>query len=172
MPKSSTSGRPDLQIDDDLAYQERTWLVQRVGWGVFAALIVVALAGLLGSGPLSSATVGAPADGLQITYERFARLHAPTAFEIRANRNLARNGELSIALSGDAVRSLELPSSMPPPDGAGVVPDGVLLHFKVDNQPGELTVVLYAKPQRAGFLESRVAVAGGPAHTISQLIYP
>lgn len=146
--------------------------MQRIGWGVFAALIVAALAGLLGSGPLSSTTVGAPESGLQITYERFARRHAPTAIEIRADRRLAQGGELSLALSGDAVRGMELPSSMPPPEGASVVPDGIVLHFRTDDRPGELTVVLHAKPQQAGIMGSRVTVIGGPAQAISQWVYP
>jgi hypothetical protein len=163
--------RRGIEIDAPLRYQQRTWVIQRAGWGVFVLLMLAALAGLLGSGPLSTTTVGAP-DSLQITYERFARLHAPATIEIRVNGNLVRDDMLTIALSGDAVPGLELSSSMPPPDGTSVVQDGVLLRFRTDSRPGELTVVLHTKPQRVGTLTSRIAVAGGPAHTISQWIYP
>jgi hypothetical protein len=172
LPKASTQGRPELQIDADLAYQERTWRVQRIGWGVFAALIVAGLAGLFGAGPLSTTTLGSPAEGLQVTFNRFARLHAPTTFEIRADRRLAREDEIAIALSGDAVRGLELSSIMPPADGTSVTPEGVVLRFRADSRPGELTIMLHAKPQQMGRLSSQIGVASGPAHTIRQWIYP
>jgi hypothetical protein len=63
-------------------------------------------------------------------------------------------------------------SSMPPADGATVLPDGVVLRFKAGRQPGELTIVLETKPQRVGLLSSGIGVAGGPAHTIRQWIHP
>lgn len=44
-------------IEDDPAFQSRMWTIQCYGRGVMAALIVVALLGLLGPGPLSSVTV-------------------------------------------------------------------------------------------------------------------
>ncbi len=171
MPSVATKDHPGLEIDAPLRFQHRTWVVQRIGWGVFALLIVAALAGLFGSGPLSTRTAGSPAD-LQVTYERFARLHAPTTFEIRADGRLTRDDTLTIALSGDAVRGLELTSTMPPPDSTSVVQDGVLLRFRTDSRPGEITVVLHTKPQKSGSLTSRVTIAGGPAHRISQWIYP
>jgi hypothetical protein len=170
-PKSQ-QGDGELQIDAALAYQERTWRVQRIGWAIFAVLIVLGLIGLFGPGPLSSTTVGASADGLRIDYDRFARLHAPTTLVIHADRRVARGDELGIVLSGDAIRALELVATTPPADGTSVAPDGAILRFKADRQPGELTIVLYAKPQQAGPLTSRIGVAGGPAHTIRQWIYP
>lgn len=162
----------ELQIDVALAYQERTWRLQRIGWGVFIALIIAALAGLFGAGPLSSTRAGTPTDGLQVEYERIARLNAPTTIVVRADRRLARGDELGVTLSGDMVRGLAMESSMPPADGATVLPDGVVLRFKAGRQPGELTIVLQAKPQRVGRLSSGIGVAGGPAHTIRQWIHP
>jgi hypothetical protein len=41
----------DLEIQEDLPFQRREWLVERVAWGVMALLIVAALLGLFGTGP-------------------------------------------------------------------------------------------------------------------------
>jgi hypothetical protein len=168
------ASKPDseLQIDADLAYQRRTWRMQRIGWFVFVLLVVAGLTGIFGSGPLSRTVAGGPTEGLSIDYERFARLHAPTTFIIRVDRRLARGDEIVVALSGDAVRGLELPATTPPVEGAGVAPGAILLRFKADRQPGELTIVLHAKPRRIGRLSSQLGVPGGPAHTIRQWIYP
>ena len=163
---------PALQTEADLGVQRRTWRIQRIGWVVFAVLVVAALAGLFGSGPLSKTEAGSQTSGLRVEYERFARLHAPTDLVIRANRRLARNDELAIVLSGDALDGLELQSTMPPPDGTAVVPDAVVLHFRTDRQPGELKIVLHAKPRQVGLLNAQIAVRDGPAHAIRQWIYP
>ena len=44
----------DLQIHQDLCQERREWKIQRVGWLLMALMLVAALAGLLGPGPLSS----------------------------------------------------------------------------------------------------------------------
>lgn len=168
----ATRRASSLQVENDPAFQRRTWQIQRIGWAIFAILVLAALAGLLGSGPLSRVEAGSESAGLRIGYERFARLHAATELVIRADRRLARNDELVILLSGAAVDGLELSSSMPPPDGTGVAADGVLLRFRTDRQPGELTIVLHTKPRRAGVLASRIGVRDGPVQDIRHWIFP
>ena len=168
----ATRQNPSLEIEINPAFQRRSWRVQRVGWMVFAALAFAALAGLFGAGPLSNAEAGSQASGLRIEYERFARLHAPTNLVIRTDRRLARNDELAVVLSGAALRGLELPSTMPPPDGTSVAPEAVILRFRTDRQPGELTVVLHAKPRQMGLLTTQVGLRDGPTHAIRQWIYP
>ena len=61
----------DLEISQDLTFQRRSWIVQRVGWVMLALLILAALGGLFGPGPLSRARAG-PHDGpLWVEYQRF-----------------------------------------------------------------------------------------------------
>jgi hypothetical protein len=172
LPPADSQSRSDLRVEADLAYQHRTWRMQRVGWLAFILVIVGALAGLFGSGPLSSTSAGTPAEGLRIEYERFARLNAPTTIVVRADHRLARGDEIGIVLSGDAVRAVELQSTTPPVDGASVSPDGVILRFRADKQPGELTLVLHASPRQAGRLSLRIGLVGGPTHSFRQWVYP
>jgi hypothetical protein len=164
--------RAGLQIDADLAYQERTWRVQRIAWGIFVVLIIGGLSGLLGSGPLSHSSAGSPGDGFTVDYDRLARAHASTTLVMHIDRRLSRNDEVGIVLSGDAVRTIEFESTTPPADGTSLNPAGAVLRFRTDRQPGELTVILYAKPRQMGALTSRIGVQGGPVHEIRQWIYP
>ena len=66
-------GRVDgLQLEEDASFRRRAWAVQRAGWALMALLLLGAILGLLGSGPLSTATADVP--GLmRIEYQRFAQ---------------------------------------------------------------------------------------------------
>lgn len=68
----SGNGQRVADFGQNLEYQHREWAVQH-GWVVIAVLILAALAGLAGDGPLSHASIRS-ADGTLIAgYERIAR---------------------------------------------------------------------------------------------------
>jgi hypothetical protein len=71
----------DLEIPEDLPFQRREWVAERVAWAVMALLIAGALLGFFGTGPLSRTTAGDEAGPLWLEYERFARLLAAGALE-------------------------------------------------------------------------------------------
>jgi hypothetical protein len=73
MAETQYSG--DLVIEQDLRFQRRTWVAQRVGWGVIACVLVAALLGLLGSGPFASRTLDSTQGGFRLEYELFLRHH-------------------------------------------------------------------------------------------------
>lgn len=75
----STQG---LQIDEDIGFQRRFRIAQRVAWGVAALVLVAAFVGLFGSGPLTGAVAGDSETGLQLHYQRFARYQSPTSVQV------------------------------------------------------------------------------------------
>ena len=60
----------DLDIAQDIRSLNRAWKVQRAGWIVIALLLLAALAGLFGSGPVGDAREEAAA--LRVDYVRDA----------------------------------------------------------------------------------------------------
>src|SRR4029453_17543698 len=56
---SMTAAKRSLQIRENITFAHRQWVVQRVAWVGIAALLVLALLGAFGKGPLSHATAGA-----------------------------------------------------------------------------------------------------------------
>ena len=62
--KANASDDPgDLQLEQDLVLQQRTWRVQRIGWVVLALIVLCGTLGLFGGiGPLNSTSTQA-ADG-------------------------------------------------------------------------------------------------------------
>lgn len=68
----------DLDIAQDLEHQRREWVIERIGWAIMALILLAALAGLLGSGPLSNARIDHPGSHLSAEYNRFERYQSPT----------------------------------------------------------------------------------------------
>ncbi len=79
LSRSALKPSPDpmIQLEDDIAFQRKSWLVERIGWGVMLTILVAALAGLFASGPLSSKNVESADSSAIVRYERFARAQAP-----------------------------------------------------------------------------------------------
>jgi hypothetical protein len=74
----------DLEIQQDLNYQRREWRIQRLGWVVMRLVILAALLGLLGNGPLSKASVTATDGSLRLDYHRCWHYRNPMTLEIHA----------------------------------------------------------------------------------------
>ncbi len=74
----------DLEMRQDLEFQRRMWVVQRVGWVMMALAALAALLGLFGgAGASSGATAGSREAPLSIEeYERFLRVGKPAALRV------------------------------------------------------------------------------------------
>lgn len=164
--------RGELQIDEDSAFQDKTWIIQRIGWVFFGALLIAAILGAFGSGLLGGRTAGSPAEGLQVHYDPLARLTAPTEIIVVVDRQRVSGNEVTLLLGGDYVEHVQLESLLPRPGRGGAHPDGATLTFDAHGDAGELRFVLQLKFNRIGALTGEVRLLGGPAVRLRHLIYP
>jgi hypothetical protein len=86
----------DLELGQDLRFERRWWTVQRVSWCIMLAVVVAAVVGLLGDGPLGERKREEGA--LTIRYSSIARVLAPMVVEIEARPEALRRGELRLAI--------------------------------------------------------------------------
>ena len=160
----------DLEFDRDLSFQDREWTIQRAGWLVMLAIIVVALTGLLGSGPLSSAT--AEAGPLQLEYSRFERRHAPTELEVRVARSAANQDQVEVWVSSDYLARIEITSIGPEPEEVSEAGDRVVYRFNIDDQSEASEIRIALEPDEPGLTTGRIGVIDGPELMFSQFVYP
>jgi hypothetical protein len=160
----------DLEHDRDLRFQRREWTVQRGGWLVMMAIIVAALIGLLGAGPLSSTT--AESGPLQLQYTRFERRHAPTALEVSVARSPANQDQVDIWVSADYLARVEITSVVPEPEEVIVGDDRVIYRFTTDDQAQTPTIHFALEPDDPGHTIGRIGVTDGPELTFWQFVYP
>jgi hypothetical protein len=171
----ASRGAGDLQIDEDHTHQRQQWVVERVGRGVLALLIVAALAGLFGSGPLSHAVTEVP-DLLRVEYQRFTRYEDPETLVLRVGPAATASGRVRVSLSRDFLDKVKIDSVVPAPEISEGAEDRVVYTFRVA-EPGRPLVVSYdVTAQQFGRIRGRARLEDGNLRNrelhFSQLAYP
>lgn len=133
-----------LELDEDRAFQERFWSVQRVAWLVFAAFLAAALLGLTGSGgPLSRAMLDTGAGS--IDYPRVARWD--TEDELRIRFAGTRDGG-ALTFTPDFRDLFAIEGFQPAPVDEAATQDGQRVIFDLGNGAGAREVVVAVRPLR------------------------
>jgi hypothetical protein len=164
---SGSRRRGPLEISEDMRYQRREWVVQRVGWGLMAGFVAAGAAGLFGSGPLARAAVDT--GGLRVEYDRYARLDAPTEMTIEATD--ARS-DLRIWISRDFLAATEVEHITPEPDSTELHADRVVHVFRGTKVAAPRGVSLDLRPRRLGPRSGALGLEGGASAEIHQIVYP
>jgi hypothetical protein len=167
---TATEPAGDLELDRDLTFQHREWTIQRAGWLVMLAIIVAALIGLLGSGPLSSAT--AEAGPLQLEYSRFERRHAPSELEVTVSNDAESQDQIEVWISTDYLASTEITSIVPEPEEVSEADEQMIYRFSIDDQAQTPTIRFALEYDDPGPTTGRMGMIGGPELTFWQFIYP
>ena len=152
-----------MQIDADLNFQRRIWTAQRIGWFVVAIVMMAALLGLFGGGPISRAS--AQGDGVDISYERFARLQQAT----RVHISLGPEARSQLALSRRYLDAVHVEQITPEPREIAAAGGWLVYHF---TGAGPISITFTVTPEHSGGLSGAVQITGGRAVVFEQFVYP
>jgi hypothetical protein len=170
MAENSRSG--DLELDQDLDFERRTWTVERVAWVVMALAGLVALAGVLGPGPLSRTTVGEQGGPLWLEYSRFGRLKAPLTLRVHVGPNQGQQGPMRVWLSRTYLEGMQIQQVSPHPGQVEAGPEQLTYVFP-RSEPHRPTAITFAlKTEQMGRQRGCVGVTDGPTVCFRQFIYP
>ena len=144
----------------------------RAGWTLLGAIILAALAGLLGPGPLSSRTACA-GPAFCVEYERFVRNHAPADLRIRLTHDGER-GPIRLVLGRQFLEGSQQDAITPKPDRVELLPTGQLHLIEAGwLGPRETLIVYHYRPEGTfSELPVHIALDGGPELRLSQFVYP
>ncbi|HEX7054324.1 MAG TPA: hypothetical protein VF211_10390 [Burkholderiales bacterium] len=159
----------ELQVAEDIRFQRREWLAERLGWVVMTAAVFAALAGLVGDGPASNAVAASPGGRLAVEYQRFAHRQAPTELRVRYGEGSAQQGRIRLALDSQYVGKLKIERVQPEPEKIELAGGRYVYVFPAGDGPGQVTFVVQ--------MEAFGRVAGGVALgeervALSQIVYP
>lgn len=154
----------DLEISQDLAYERASLRLRRVAAVVWGLVLVAALLGLFGTGPLSDASTS---DGpLQAEYERFTRFGTTAELSIRPGGG---EGNTNIAISRAYLHDMVIDDIQPQPQGATVLPDRIVYTFDV-RPPAE--VKFFSTFREAGAQKATIWGPDGRRLSYTQFVYP
>jgi hypothetical protein len=160
----------ELELEQDLEFQYKSWRVQRVCWVLIALIVLAALLGLMGTGPLSAETRRA-ADGLfELEYERFVRMQAPSRLRVNYTPQAVQAGEARVWLDRSYVERTRLEAVVPQPLRVEIGEDRLTYVFAAQNgHPGAVT--FHLQLQTFGRLAGRSGI-GDAVIAFRQLAYP
>lgn len=160
-----------LELDEDLASAQRDWSVQRAGRTLMALAVGAALAGALGSGPLSSARLRSPDAAWELEYRRFERHEAPAElrFTIRAGGS---TDPVRLRLGREYLDTMGFERALPEPLSVETGGDAVTFVFDVDDPQKDAGILLELRPKSWGRVKTEVGLAGGATAELAQLVYP
>lgn len=156
----------DLRVSEEIRFEKKEWTAQRIGWIAMGVILVAALLGLLGGGPLGRATAGDERSGLWVQYDRFARNTARSELTI----HVERGREIRLWISNDYLRSMQVKEILPEPDEVRSLPDRMLFVFHAVQAPAVILVSM--ETRRVGRVPAQIGLENGPRVQFRQFIYP
>jgi hypothetical protein len=169
MPSQPRVG--DLELDQDLVYLRREWKLMRVGWVVLALAVVAALLGLFGGGPLSDRSVADPDAALLVEYQRFVRYGSLETVRVHVAADATPRKELRLWLGQDYLDRVLVKQVSPHPDRVEAGAGRQVFVFHVADVGRPATVTFHLEPEKAGRLQGRVGLDGGPQVEFGQFAY-
>ena len=161
-----------IELDQDLDFERREWVVQRIGWVVMALILVAALLGLFGGpGPLSSAVLeGGGLAPIKVEYERLARVDHQTTLTVRFVADAG--DQAAIWMDSRYHESMLIEHIDPLPDRVVTHEDRIEYLFDVAEGGAPMVLVFHLKCQRAGSVHNRIGRDGGAALSLTHFVYP
>lgn len=171
--RSTTARQFAVEATEDLAFQVRSWRVQRIGWLVGLLLLGLAFAGLFGRGLLSTARSASADGGIEVTYEMFARHGAPSQIDVRVGPALVAAGNATVWITRDFLEGVELQEIIPEPSRVLDAQGRTGFEFEAGDVGAEgLNVTFLLEYDEIFVREADVSVGDQPAVRIRQMVYP
>lgn len=161
----------DLQVDEDLTFQERAWRVERTGWVAAGVVILLAFFGLFGDGPLSNRVLRTPDGRLTVSVHRFERHRSPSAIVVRVQ---PRQGEeaVQVWVSRDFAEDQRFETVHPEPDSVTVGEDRLVYEFRVGENERVVEISFDVQPDGIGPAKGRIGLQNGESVSFSQFVFP
>jgi hypothetical protein len=163
-----------LEIDQDLDFQRRSWIVQRIGWALMFLIVLAAVLGLLGPGRLSHGRADAPG-AMSVEYQRLSLYETPDTLTVRLEPAVTAQDTVRVALDRGFLDSAKMTSVLPPPVRVEAAAGRLVYVFAVAERGTPMTITFGFEPQVIGPRRGVVALEGAPAGgsvTFRQFVYP
>lgn len=167
-----TPKRPDgFEVDEDVAFQQRDWKFERVGWIAIALIVVAAMAGLFGRGGVSDAVAETTDGTLRVEYGRLMRHRAPSELTVHV-RPRAGDTSVTIAINDDFLRAVRVEQLVPEPESQRSIVEHTLYTLPTGPGSSRVRLTLYFVPDDIGKRRLTITVPGRDSVQLGLFVFP
>lgn len=159
----------ELESPDKITHQRREWLIERLGWGVIAAILAAGLLGALGPGLLGTREATSSDGALRAKYSLVERYDAPNVLELWLTPETTNH---TLEFSRSFMDSITVEQFVPPPASSTSRSGKIALQFHTETDTTEHKVVCRYKHNHFGLLKYEIGLAGRQPLQIQQLVLP
>lgn len=162
----------DLQIDEDIGFQEREWTAQRFGWAALFVVVALAVLGFFGNGPISWTSATSSDGTLEADFERYGRRGGTQSLTVRADASAASNGEWQLDISSEYLGAVRVETITPQPDSVEAVPGASRYTFLQATDGADLRVEFALRPDTLWDASGDLQLVGAGAVTVRHFFFP
>ncbi|MGB5958392.1 hypothetical protein [Pseudomonas sp.] len=156
-------------VQEDMPMQQRVWRFERVGWYLLVVIVLLALAGLFGNGPLSDAEVVSQDGRVKVEYQRLSRSGTTDSLFITVQGTPGQ--PVMVELEGTLLRQASIETLQPEPQASMSHGPALLLQLGT-SKDGMATLYLTLRSEHVGTLEGVVRAGSNSAVHFSTFLYP
>ena len=168
--QDSVSKSGEVAVGEDLGFQRKWWVFERVIWSFFVLVIICDLLGLFGRGWLAQAQRATPDGALTLHYERIERTSTPSIMTLRFSPAAIHDGRIQVYISDSLVKPLGAQRISPQPAISAIGNGGITYSFAATQTPADAEISL--EPGTPGPHRFRVQLAGDAPIDASIFVVP
>jgi hypothetical protein len=157
-------------LTNHMERQERDWLIQRIGWFFWGAIILAALLGLIGPGPLSTTVIRSDDDTATVGYDKYLHYHCPTSLEVLVKPEDDQE-EFQVSISRSLIDKLEIRRIEPEPHQRVLSEHEAIYSFRRQS-PVPAKIVIHAEYQSFGNVVGEIGLVDHATARVAQFVYP
>lgn len=161
-----------LEISQDLNFQRRAWVFERVGWVAMALVIALAIVGVFGHGISSKGSTVSRDGNLKIDYSRVARHRSPDTIRLTLAQGAVDGDEARVAFSRASVEGMDIETVYPEPDSVETGADETVFVFTLSEDATATEIVFNVLFEDIGRRRAEITLDGHQPAEFSQFVLP
>jgi hypothetical protein len=154
-----------LEIEEDIDFQRKEWMAQRIGLGVLSLFVFGALIGLTGvSGPLTDGEAGDRLGSIHLEYDRVVRRGAQETLTLHLRTSAP--GDIQFWVSSSYFEHVTVERVVPQPSHE------LLEHerhvYTIHAGSPEITVMVDVQHNTIGRVDAEIGIVSGPSVRFTQ----
>lgn len=153
-----------------MRFTRREWAIQRMAWSFWGVVVLAALLGLFGRGPLSRAVAGA--EGLRVEYDRLARHGGDDRMRITVLPPGSGGGVVRVWMTRAFADAIEIQWITPRPESVSSSAERLTYVFRASELARPAVITFRFRHDEYWRQRLQIGLVGGASVDATQFVFP